>query len=164
MSRSCYEVVALTAEGSETILIQDYICSLLSALCARKKARYQAPPERRGSGNIMPIPRASLTSIAFWRENFQLLTTFRKHNLWFATPECLCYFSMTQHFLGVVISSFTTMDTVNYKLLTKPEESVSVTRPSSFGWSLRARLGRGEVRGRGEVEREKPAFRKHKSW
>ena len=57
-------------------------------------------PERRGSGDIRPIPWASLTLIAFCGEFSNHQSHCRKHNQWLPTPEILDYLrTMTQHSL-----------------------------------------------------------------
>ena len=75
-----------------------------------------APPKRRGSGDIWPIPQGSLLS----RENFFSSTNHIAENtICSATPEILSYFTMT-HFLAY---QFSTIHTASYEFIVKPEES-----------------------------------------
>ena len=89
-----------------------FICFISVLLCW---SCTQTTPERRESGNIWPIPWASLTLITFWGE-FSIRQSMhcRKHNLWLQCRNpWLLQHDDTALFSMYMSYQFTTMHTVS---------------------------------------------------
>ena len=99
-----------------------YIRHLRNYSCA------QTPPERRGSGDVQLIARASLTLIAFCREFSNRQSYCRKHNLWL------------QHRKSLATSAWWHSTFLAYSKLLIPRNQPNVTRPSPCRWGLGTRL------------------------